>query len=210
LADARNLGRERTAPPSAPLETAFCLKRGGIASFFSEAPLIPLFPVFGREANGNAGATKKTKGKYAVWVYMKVSGQWVKQPERTFQTDSTQAANDYVAQVRATKAWTATTNAPEPAVEPLVGKWTGRETSHSYSLPVEYLFHSDGTFHVTYPDGSARGTWCRSGRGYALSLPNTAVTPAGTWVVIPQNGKINHSGPHPEGGTVAAVLIRGK
>ena len=52
--------------------------------------------------------------KYAVWVYKSdEGGQWVKQPERTFNTDDPQAAADYVDQVSAVQGWKATSNAPE-------------------------------------------------------------------------------------------------
>jgi hypothetical protein len=56
------------------------------------------------------------EGKYVVWVYKSEGGQWVKHPERTWYTDDTSVANAYVAQVKAEEGWTATTNAPEPAV----------------------------------------------------------------------------------------------
>ena len=48
-----------------------------------------------------------------VWVYKSEGGQWVKQPERTLNTDDDKAATDYVDQVNAMQGWTATTNAPE-------------------------------------------------------------------------------------------------
>ncbi len=51
-------------------------------------------------------------GKYVVWVYKSEGGQWVKQPERTLNTDDAKAATDYVDQVNAMQGWTATTNVP--------------------------------------------------------------------------------------------------
>jgi hypothetical protein len=67
------------------------------------------------------GQTKEAKGKYAVWVYKMVRGNWVKQPERTLDTDEAKQALDYVAQVKAVKGWTATTNAPAPLKESIGG-----------------------------------------------------------------------------------------
>jgi hypothetical protein len=52
-------------------------------------------------------------GKYVVWVYKSEGGQWVKQPERTLNTDDAKAATDYVDQVSAVQGWMATTNVPE-------------------------------------------------------------------------------------------------
>ncbi len=49
-------------------------------------------------------------GKYAVWVYKLVNGQWVKQDDRTFNTDDAQKANDYAASVNRVNGWSAKTN----------------------------------------------------------------------------------------------------
>ncbi len=51
-------------------------------------------------------------GKYSVWVYKNVNGQWVKQNDRALATDDAKQANDYAAQVNHTDGWKATTNAP--------------------------------------------------------------------------------------------------
>lgn len=62
-------------------------------------------------SEGSAEGTGE--GKYAVWVYKSEGGQWVKQPERTWNTDDAKAATNYVDQVKAVAGWTATTNAAD-------------------------------------------------------------------------------------------------
>ena len=49
-------------------------------------------------------------GKYAVWVYKLVDGQWVRQDDRTFNTDDAQNANDYAASVNRVNGWMAKSN----------------------------------------------------------------------------------------------------
>ena len=49
-------------------------------------------------------------GKYAVWVYKLVDGQWVRQDDRTYNTDDVQKANDFAASVNRVSGWTAKTN----------------------------------------------------------------------------------------------------
>ncbi|HEV2969083.1 MAG TPA: S8 family serine peptidase [Pirellulales bacterium] len=51
-------------------------------------------------------------GKYAVWVYQNVNGQWIKQDGRTLNTDDPQKAADYAAEVNKVSGWKATSNAP--------------------------------------------------------------------------------------------------
>jgi subtilisin family serine protease len=46
-------------------------------------------------------------GKYAVWVYQLVDGQWVRQDDRTYNTDDAQKANDYAASVNRVNGWMA-------------------------------------------------------------------------------------------------------
>jgi hypothetical protein len=71
-------------------------------------------------------------GKYAVWVYKSEGGQWVKQPERTFNTDDVQAAMDYADRVNAVQGWTVTTNVPKDLY--LRHKQPGRMKSGQLSL----------------------------------------------------------------------------
>ncbi|HEV3417781.1 MAG TPA: S8 family serine peptidase [Pirellulales bacterium] len=51
-------------------------------------------------------------GKYAVWVYQLVSGQWVRQDNRTLNTDDPDQAANYAADVNKVSGWKATSNAP--------------------------------------------------------------------------------------------------
>jgi subtilisin family serine protease len=51
-------------------------------------------------------------GKYAVWVYQNVNGQWVKQNNRTLATDDPDQAANYAAAVNKVNGWKATSNAP--------------------------------------------------------------------------------------------------
>jgi subtilisin family serine protease len=49
-------------------------------------------------------------GRYAVWVYKQVNGQWVRQDDRNYNTDDAQKATDYAASVNRVKGWMAKTN----------------------------------------------------------------------------------------------------
>ena len=60
---------------------------------------------------GNA-AQDRPAGKFTVWVFQNVNGNWEKQDSRTFVTDDAAAARKYVEQVSASDGWAATSNVP--------------------------------------------------------------------------------------------------
>jgi hypothetical protein len=70
-----------------------------------------------RTACGQTKEAKEAKCKYEVWVFKMDRGKWVKQPERTLDTDDAKQALDYVEQVKRFKGWTATSNAPARPME---------------------------------------------------------------------------------------------
>lgn len=83
-------------------------------------------------ASERHAASVESGSKHTVWVYKSEGGRWVKQAERTLNTDDTEAARKYVAQVKAVKGWTATTDLPEEQMTDMSGTWSG---SYSYDDP---------------------------------------------------------------------------
>ena len=77
-------------------------------SYFAALPRLEVDPIELKTNTAAAGAKQ-----YVVWVYKSEGGQWVKQPDRTLNTDDAKAATDYVDQINAMQGWTATTNVPE-------------------------------------------------------------------------------------------------
>ncbi len=77
-------------------------------NYFASLPRLEVDPIELKTNTAAAGV-----GKYMVLVYKSEGGQWVKQPERTLNTDDAKAATDYVDQVNAVQGWMATTNVPE-------------------------------------------------------------------------------------------------
>jgi hypothetical protein len=54
-----------------------------------------------------------SEGRYTVFVYKQVNGQWVKQEDRTLGTDDASRAEKYVEDVKRVSGWTATSNLPQ-------------------------------------------------------------------------------------------------
>jgi hypothetical protein len=61
-----------------------------------------------------------TARKFVVWVFKWEGGEWIKQAERTLNTDNEEQAREYVADVNAVSGWTATSNlgAKQKALNP--------------------------------------------------------------------------------------------
>ncbi len=58
-------------------------------------------------------AAEGSEGRYTVFVYKQVNGQWVKQEDRTLSTDDASRAEKYVEDVKRVSGWTATSNLPQ-------------------------------------------------------------------------------------------------
>lgn len=96
-------------------------KAGGDAGpVLSQYPAIPA--VTPGELRGTL-ATGASQGKYTVFVYKQVNGQWVKQEDRTWGTDDATRAERYVEEIKSVPGWTATSNLPNPAQQLAGSVW---------------------------------------------------------------------------------------
>jgi hypothetical protein len=90
-------------------------------------PILANYPAISPIAPGELKgklAPAAAEGRYTVFVYKQVSGQWVKQDDRTLSTDDADQAEKYVGDVNRVRGWTATSNLPkrEPAITNVEGK----------------------------------------------------------------------------------------
>jgi hypothetical protein len=74
--------------------------------------LVPLLVV--TDLSYSAGSAKQahSAGKFTVWVFRSVNGDWEKQEGRTLVTDDAAVARKYVERVSSVDGWTATSNLP--------------------------------------------------------------------------------------------------
>jgi hypothetical protein len=86
----------------------------GFTSVLSQYP--QLARVTPQDLKGKLEAAAPT-GKYQVWVFKNEGGRWVKQEDRTLDTNDDKQARKYVADVKAVQGWTATSNLPLPEKE---------------------------------------------------------------------------------------------
>ncbi len=119
---------------------------------------------------------KAGKGKYAVWVYKLQDGQWVKQPDRTYDTDDAESASNYVAQVKAVDGWTATSNLPNttPDRPSLAGRSAkGKLGSDAADGGTDFFveFEPSGSAKMsTSEEGNVfRGSWSQHGASVTMA-----------------------------------------
>jgi hypothetical protein len=141
---------------------------------------------------------KKTEGvgegKYVVWVYKMEDEQWVRQPERTLNTDDAKKANEYVDQVKAVEGWTASTNAPEPPAESVVGTWIGHGTGSDGAYTFEETYSPNGTCYEEIAGGIGKGTWRQSGNTVHRNYPESDAVAGGPSTGVIVNGVLTYRG----------------
>jgi hypothetical protein len=98
-------------------------------NYFALLPRLEVDPIELKTNSAAAAGEAVGSGKYVVLVYKSEGGQWVKQPDRTLNTDDAKAATDYVDQVNAVQGWMATTNVPEDKHRKLPGKMKSGQLS---------------------------------------------------------------------------------
>ena len=118
-------------------------------------------------------AEKATARKFVVWVFKWDGGEWIKQVDRTLNTDKEEQARKYVADVNAVSGWTATSNlaAKKKALNPaesLAGtSWLRQDGSG-------YKFEDGGRALKINPDGKGaykgRMTWRLDGHKIEVQI----------------------------------------
>ena len=127
------------------------------------------------------------ESKFTVWVFKQEGGRWVKQEDRTLGTDDEKQARKYVADVKAVRGWTATSNLPErldgrggtkntPASkDSLLGYWHGLIDNNTSTC--SFSLGRDGKVYdiQTVGDeiefvGDQAGTWSVQGRSVTIEV----------------------------------------
>ncbi len=122
-----------------------------------------LAPVTPGELRGKL-APGDSDGRYTVFVYKRINGQWIKQEDRTLSTNEASQAEKYAGDVKRIPGWTATSNLPQG--EPIVGT-TWRP---SYDNGETYAFLAGNVLRASRGGVSKDGRWEMTGTSVSMYI----------------------------------------